>query len=140
MDSKITRLGESAYFECTSTHERAHPQWYKDGLGIIPDTSKKYIAASAGPKHSLTVNRVDDRDAGEYACVIKGHRSAARLYVEAKPEFSISDKYHEPLVLKAGNSVTVEVPFQASPQPRCNWKVRLAGKYSMKFLLIDLIC
>jgi len=33
------------------------------------------------------------------------------------------DKYLEPLVLRAGTSAAVEVPFAGSPQPKVTWMV-----------------
>jgi len=33
------------------------------------------------------------------------------------------DKYLEPLVLRAGTSAAVEVPFTGSPQPKITWMV-----------------
>jgi len=33
------------------------------------------------------------------------------------------DKYMEPLVLRAGTSAAVEVPFSGSPQPKVTWMV-----------------
>ena len=52
------------------------------------------------------------------------YRSVARLLVEAKPEFKLTDKFLEPIIIRAGNSATLEVPFHGSPQPRPQWKVR----------------
>ena len=75
-----------------------------------------------GPLYRLDVHDVDSRDAGDYAIVVQGHRSVARLNVEAKPEFTMTDKYLEPLVLRVGSSAAIEVPFHGSPQPRAVWK------------------
>jgi titin len=75
-----------------------------------------------GPLYKLDIHDVDSRDSGDYAIVVKGHRSAARLNVEAKPEFTMQDKYMEPLVLRVGASAAIEVPFHGSPQPRAVWK------------------
>ena len=35
----------------------------------------------------------------------------------------VTDKYLEPLVLRAGTSAAVEVPFAGSPQPKVTWLV-----------------
>ena len=35
----------------------------------------------------------------------------------------VSDRYLEPLVLRAGTSAAVEVPFAGSPQPKVAWMV-----------------
>ncbi len=37
------------------------------------------------------------------------------------PRFGREDLYSEPLVLNAGQSAVVEVPFCAAPQPRVRW-------------------
>ena len=44
-----------------------------------------------------------------------------RLSVEAMPKFSREDLYSDALVLRAGQSAAVEVPFSAAPQPRIRW-------------------
>lgn len=116
---KICKLGEPATFECEVTKPDYRAQWLKDGFDIHP--SPKYDIGVAGRNYRLTVKDVDDRDAGDYAIVVKGHRSEARLDVEARPEFRVTDKYLEPLVLKAGTSAAVEVPFAGSPQPKVTW-------------------
>jgi len=35
----------------------------------------------------------------------------------------VMDKYLEPLVLRAGTSAAVEVPFAGSPQPKVTWMI-----------------
>ena len=37
------------------------------------------------------------------------------------PKFSREDLYSDALVLRAGQSAAVEVPFSAAPQPRIRW-------------------
>ena len=81
----------------------------------------KYEVSVVGRIHKLTINRVDSRDAGDYAIVVKGHRSAARMSVEAKPSFLDVDKYSKPLVLRAGQSSVIEIGFSGAPQPKATW-------------------
>ena len=57
----------------------------------------------------------------DYAINVKGHRSAAPLEVEAKPELRVDDRYKHPLKIKAGSSVAIEVPFTGSPQPKVKY-------------------
>jgi hypothetical protein len=59
------------------------------------------------------------------------------------------DKYLEPLVLRAGTSAAVEVPFVGSPQPKVNWwygagqllrdsrRVRVETIYNLTTLVIS---
>lgn len=118
-DVKVCKLGEPATFECEVTKPDTRAQWLKDGFDLHP--SPKYDIGVTGRNYRLTVRDVDDRDAGDYAIVVKGHRSEARLDVEARPEFKVMDKYLQPLILKAGTSAAVEVPFSGSPQPKVTW-------------------
>ena len=114
------KLGGKAVFECEITKENAKPHWLKDGLDIRPDA--KYDMDVDARNYRLTVNDIDSPDAGDYAIVVKGHRSAARLQVEVKPEFLIDERFEKPLVLRLGESVAVEVPFTGSPQPKVAWR------------------
>jgi len=90
-DVRVGRLGEPATFECELSKADARAQWLKDGFDLRP--GPKYDMAVAGRQYRLTVRDVDDRDAGDYAIVVKGHRSEARLEVEARPEFKVPHLY-----------------------------------------------
>ena len=71
-DVKITKLGETAVFECEASKANARYQWLKDGHEIYPDA--KYTMSCDGHRYRLEVQRVDSQDNGDYALVIKGHR------------------------------------------------------------------
>ena len=86
-DTRVARLGEPATFECELSAADARAQWLKDGFDL--HAGAKYEMGVAGRSYRLTVRDVDDRDAGDYAIVVKGHRSEARLDVEARPEFKV---------------------------------------------------
>ena len=120
-DVKVARFGDSAVFECEISADKARVQWLKDGVEIYP--SAKYDITSVGRRHRLTVNRVDSRDGGDYAILVKGHRSAGRLSVEMPPTFTHEDLYAKPLVVRRGSPVSIEVPFCSAPQPRVTWRV-----------------
>ena len=87
-DVKVCRLGEAARFECEVTKPEAPAQWLKDGFDL--HHGPKYDIGVSGRTYHMTVKDVDDRDAGDYAIVVRGHRSEARLEVEARPEFKVS--------------------------------------------------
>ena len=119
-DMKVTKINETVVFECEVSKSNARAIWIKDGNDIISD--RKYDITVQGNSHRLTIRNVDSTDAGDYTINIKGHRSAARLEVEAKPEIYIDEKYKKPVKLKAGSSLTIEVPFTGSPQPKATWR------------------
>ena len=75
-DVKFTRLGEDHMFEVELSRDRGKAQWLKDGIEIR--SSNKYDIWHQERLHRLTIREVDDRDAGDYAILVKGHRSAAR--------------------------------------------------------------
>ncbi len=120
-DITLSAIGDKAVFECTISKERVRAQWLKDGNEIYDD--KKYSIFSTGNQHTLTIKKADSCDVGDYAIVVKGHRSAARLQIEAKPELTEHDKYKKGIKLKAGQSVAIEVPYNGSPQPKVTWKL-----------------
>ena len=91
-DVRVARLGEPATFECEVTKPDARAQWLKDGFDL--QHGPKYDIGVTGRNYRLTVRDVDDRDAGDYAIVVKGHRSEARLEVEARPEFKVRSVFH----------------------------------------------
>ena len=119
-DIKVGRLGESATFGCEISKPDARAQWLKDGQEIY--SNKKYDIFTRKHNYGLTVRDIEAKDSGDYAIVVKGHRSAARLSVEAKPEFIMSEQYAKPIVLHVGGSTVIEVPFRGSPQPRATWR------------------
>ena len=73
-DVRVSKLGDSARFDVDVGRERTRAQWLKDGLGIVHD-GKKYDIGASGTRHHLTVNGIDERDGGDYAVLVKGHRS-----------------------------------------------------------------
>jgi hypothetical protein len=119
-DLKVGALGECTTFECEVSKADARAQWLKDGHEIYGN--KKYDIYNRKHLYGLTVRDIEAKDSGDYAVVVRGHRSSARLSVEAKPEFIISDLYSKPITLHVGEATVIEVPFRGSPQPRATWK------------------
>ena len=117
-DVTVTRTGDEAVFTCEISKSGLRATWLKDGREITTD--RNYEITVTGGVHKLTISKADSRDIGDYCIVIKGNRSAARLMVEAKPEFT-EQKYTEKIVLRSGQSSVFEVPFTGSPQPQVTW-------------------
>ena len=134
---KVNRVGDDAIFECEVSKDRARAQWMKDGQEIYPD--RKYDISTIGKVHRLRINNADSKDIGDYAIVIKGHRSAAKLGVELPPKFVQADKYERGLVLKAGEGTVIEMPFTASPQPKVTWKKDNTTLYETRRIKVDTI-
>jgi hypothetical protein len=118
---RVNRIGDDATFECEVSKSNARATWLKDGMDLVPD--KKYHMSVIGSIHRLTIHQVDSLDVADYAINIKGNRSVAHLDVEAKPQLLIDDLYKQPMKIKAGSSLVIEVPFTGSPQPKATWTV-----------------
>ena len=72
-DVRVSGLGGSARFSVDVGRPRTRAHWLKDGLDIAHD-GRKYDITSVDSRHQLTVNDVEERDAGDYTCLVKGHR------------------------------------------------------------------
>ncbi len=62
-----------------------------------------------------------------------------RLNVEAMPRFTREDLFTDALVLKAGQSAVVEVPFSAAPQPRVRWTYDGLGLHESRRIKLDTV-
>lgn len=55
------------------------------------------------------------------------------------PKFSREDLFSEPLVLRAGQSAAVEVPFCAAPQPRVRWSFEGLTLHESRRIKLDTV-
>ncbi len=78
-DHRATRLYDDYTFEVELSRDHGRAQWLRDGMEIR--ASNKYNIYHEAKHHKLTIREVDDRDAGDYAILVKGHRSAARCVI-----------------------------------------------------------
>jgi Immunoglobulin I-set domain len=73
---------------------------------------------------SRTFNRSELRDEtsdrASLVRVTKAYKVSMKPLLSVLP-LQVMDKYLEPLVLRAGTSAAVEVPFVGSPQPKATW-------------------
>ena len=95
-------------------------QWMKNDIPI--KAGPKYSVISDGRVHQLIIKNVDGKDEAEYTILAKNNRSKASLTVAAPPVITVDDRYRDTLVLKEGDSTAIEIPFSASPQPKCTWQ------------------
>ena len=78
----VTSVGTDAVFECEISKSNAKVQWLKDGQEI--SANDIYDIEAEGRIHRLKVRSVEGKHQGDYAIVVKGHRSVAKLSVEGE--------------------------------------------------------
>ncbi|CAH1802732.1 unnamed protein product [Owenia fusiformis] len=121
-DVSVKEIGESATFDCEVSKANVPIQWLKDGQ-LLRSASNKYETIDDGKKHKLIIKNVDADDAGEYTVIAKHKRCSAALAVQAAPRCVMDKDYKDTIILRANNSMTIEVPFIAAPQPKVSWTV-----------------
>ncbi|VDK25505.1 unnamed protein product, partial [Taenia asiatica] len=105
---------EQIIFECElSRPSREKVQWKKDGKPL-PDKMPSHIHVSEDKNatvHRIAFDEVKDEDVGEYS--IKAEEAISKGKIEKKiiPTLQLPEKFEDTIILKAGASTVVEVPF-----------------------------
>ncbi|KAF8563128.1 hypothetical protein P879_12048, partial [Paragonimus westermani] len=123
-DVSVTEVtGEPVVLECElSRAARDKVQWLKDGkpLGRVPDRVR--VEEDAGGRvHRLVFSPLQEEDLGVYTIRVDKLSSEARVDMRVAPTLRLSDKFTDRLILKAGASAVIEIPFAASPKPKVQW-------------------
>ncbi|KAF5393987.1 Immunoglobulin I-set domain protein, partial [Paragonimus heterotremus] len=126
-DVSVTEVtGEPVVLECElSRAARDKVQWLKDGkpLGRVPDRIR--VEEDAGGRvHRLVFSPLQEEDLGVYTIRVDKLSSEARVDMRVAPTLRLSDKFTDRLILKAGASAVIEIPFAASPKPKVQWSWR----------------
>lgn len=118
---------EPVVLECElSRKPREKVQWLKDGKPLssrLPDRMRVEEEAS-GMVHRLVITSLHDEDLGQYTIRVEKLSGDARVDLRVPPTLRLMGKFKDKLILKAGESSVVEVPFVASPKPRVRWSWR----------------
>uniref|UniRef100_F7CK83 Immunoglobulin like and fibronectin type III domain containing 1 n=1 Tax=Ornithorhynchus anatinus TaxID=9258 RepID=F7CK83_ORNAN len=123
--------GEAAMLSCTLTSDQVAGVWFKDGLKLT--TRDGVTFEQEGPTHRLLIGEVQASHAGNYRFEAGTHGSEAVLTVREPPTLAqdVLEKLKEPVVVKAGKSVLVKVPFGGRPPVHPTWSkdgVELVGQ------------
>ncbi|XP_038604671.1 immunoglobulin-like and fibronectin type III domain-containing protein 1 [Tachyglossus aculeatus] len=113
--------GEAAMLSCTLTSDQVAGAWFKDGLKLT--TRDGVTFEQEGPTHRLLIGEVQTSHAGNYRFEAGIHESEAVLTVREPPTLAqdVLEKLKEPVVVKAGKSVLVKVPFGGRPPVHSTW-------------------
>ncbi|THD17988.1 Titin [Fasciola hepatica] len=121
---------EPVVLECElSRKPREKVQWLKDGKPLssrLPDHMRVEEDAN-GTVHRVIFTSLQDEDLGQYTIRVEKLSGDARVDLRVPPTLRLTDKFKDKLILKAGESSVVEVPFVANPKPtvRWSWKPRV---------------
>ncbi|XP_051568454.1 obscurin-like protein 1a isoform X1 [Myxocyprinus asiaticus] len=83
---------------CELCKAKADVQWLKDGVEIIP--SRRFTIRADGPERSLTIHRITEEDAGEYACESKDDCTSARVKVQLPRVVEFLTELHNTTVME----------------------------------------
>ncbi|XP_023422858.1 immunoglobulin-like and fibronectin type III domain-containing protein 1 [Cavia porcellus] len=114
--------GEAAVLSCTITRDLGPGAWFKDGVKL--SSQDGVILEQDGLVHRLRIAHVQAAQAGKYTFVAGNQQSEATLTVHDPPTISpdVTEKLKEPLVVKAGQPVTVKIPFQSRLPAQASWR------------------
>ncbi|XP_069797785.1 immunoglobulin-like and fibronectin type III domain-containing protein 1 [Narcine bancroftii] len=116
------KKGEVAELCCEMKNEEAQGSWFKDGKKIISGNGK--IITKEGAVQKLTLAQVQEEDSGIYTFEADGGRTEGSLFVKAPPEFdqdALDQLGKKPILVKAGHTATVKVPFSGKPPTKVSW-------------------
>ncbi|XP_023563636.1 immunoglobulin-like and fibronectin type III domain-containing protein 1 [Octodon degus] len=114
--------GEAATLSCTLTSDLGPCSWFKGGVKLT--TQDGIILEQDGLVHRLRIAHVQGAQAGKYTFVAGNQQSEATLTVHDPPTIfpDVTEKLKEPLVVKAGQPVTVKIPFESRLPAQASWR------------------
>ncbi|XP_061219100.1 immunoglobulin-like and fibronectin type III domain-containing protein 1 [Neopsephotus bourkii] len=114
--------GEPAELSCTVSKDGVTGTWFKDGLKL---TSMEGVCfKKEGLVHKLVIDKVDDIHAGKYRFESGDIKTEASIFVEDPPQVDkvlLKNLTSVPTVAKAGQNVTIKIPFEGRLPIRAAW-------------------
>ncbi|KAM9854709.1 immunoglobulin superfamily member 22-like [Aulostomus maculatus] len=102
--------------------EKVDGVWLKDGLEISEQSGVQVV--KQGAIHKLVFRSVTEAHEGKYTFRAKGAESEAVLTIADPPEIDSSTLEllgGQPLIVKAGQTATIKIPFKGKPPPKVTW-------------------
>jgi titin len=123
-DVKLSEANVDVTFECEISKEGLKLDWTKGEKKISPDADERYAVGVSGKVHKLTISKANVEDIGDYTATYSETTlwTSAKLSIAFAPQVLDVNKLRDRIVIKAGSSTVVEVPFAASPKPWVEWK------------------
>uniref|UniRef100_A0A7M4E9V5 Immunoglobulin like and fibronectin type III domain containing 1 n=1 Tax=Crocodylus porosus TaxID=8502 RepID=A0A7M4E9V5_CROPO len=107
---------------CSLNNEQMEGTWFKDGFKLTGMDGVSF--KKEGPNHRLIIDKVDDVHAGTYRFEAEGIKTEAKVFVEDPPNVDkdLQEKLmKDPLVIKAGQSAVVKIPFEGRKPVKATW-------------------
>ncbi|XP_076471204.1 twitchin-like [Babylonia areolata] len=120
--NKKCKEKEQIVLDAKAANPHKHPvKWLKDGKPI-PDTVR-FDVSQKGEIYKLTIKDTDFGDSGEYSLQIGERATRATLAVEPTPRPPKIDasKVPKEILVKKGENIDVEIPYDGAPVPRAKW-------------------
>nr|XP_020858683.1 immunoglobulin-like and fibronectin type III domain-containing protein 1 isoform X1 [Phascolarctos cinereus] len=116
------KKGEEVVLSCTLTSDLVLGAWFKDGVKLTAQDG--VIFEQDGPNYKLQIPQVQEAHAGKYMFVAGDHTSEATLTVREPPTIAqdMLEKLKEPLVVKAGKTVALKIPFSGESPVQASWR------------------
>ncbi|XP_072852612.2 immunoglobulin-like and fibronectin type III domain-containing protein 1 [Pogona vitticeps] len=114
--------GKAAVLLCRLNNDQIEGNWFKDGLKITG--SDGVSIEKEGPVHKLIIDEVQEKHAGKYKFEAEDIRTEASIFVEDPPSIDsalLNKLKNEPIVVKAGKSTIVKIPFEGRKPIRATW-------------------
>uniref|UniRef100_A0A672TI71 Immunoglobulin like and fibronectin type III domain containing 1 n=1 Tax=Strigops habroptila TaxID=2489341 RepID=A0A672TI71_STRHB len=108
--------GEPAELSCTVSKDGVTGTWFKDGLKLT--STEGVCLKKEGLVHKLIIDKVEDIHAGKYRFESGDIKTEASIFVEASINPEILGV---PTVAKAGQNVTIKIPFEGRLPIRAAW-------------------
>ncbi|KFQ53629.1 Immunoglobulin-like and fibronectin type III domain-containing protein 1, partial [Nestor notabilis] len=114
--------GDPAELSCTVSKDGVSGTWFKDGLKL---TSMEGVCfKKEGLVHKLIIDKVEDIHAGKYRFESGDIKTEASIFVEDPPQVDkvlLKNLTSVPTVAKAGQNVTIKIPFEGRLPIRAAW-------------------
>ncbi|XP_063155889.1 immunoglobulin-like and fibronectin type III domain-containing protein 1 [Candoia aspera] len=114
--------GKPTELSCTLNNDQLKGTWFKDGVKVTG--SGGLSTEKNGLVHKLIIDKVEDSHAGKYKFEAEGICTEASIFVEDPPnvDSTLLEKLKkEPIVVKAGKSTMVKIPFEGRKPIRVTW-------------------
>ncbi|VVC94321.1 unnamed protein product, partial [Leptidea sinapis] len=117
----VVQSGTDAYLTVEIPDESLDVTWYKRKT-VIED-SDKFTLMFDGKKRTLVIRKCEEEDQCEYTCVLEDAKCTTKLKVEVIEFAPKILSYNKEYRVRRGGDVTINVQYEANPQPNDEWIV-----------------
>ena len=120
-DIKLKEVDVEVTFECEISKDGLKVEWLKGDKKLSRD--ERYNISVSGKTHKLIISKVALEDIGEFSATYQKLSTTAKLSISLAPQLDMKN-LRDKIVIKAGSSTVIEIPFVGSPKPDVTWKYK----------------